>query len=90
MWNTDDIWLRREFTMPAGDFHDLEFNVFHDEDVEIYVNGIPAAAANGFITSYEPMEIRRPALAELKPGAKITLAVHCHQTKGGQGIDVGI
>jgi hypothetical protein len=90
IWNTDDIWLRREFTMPEGPFHDLHFSVFHDEDVEIYVNGILASAEGGFITSYEPLEIRRTALAELKPGAKITLAVHCHQTTGGQGVDVGL
>ena len=36
------------------------------------------------------MEIRKTARALLKPGAKITLAVHCHQTIGGQGVDVGI
>jgi hypothetical protein len=89
-WRTDDIWLRRKCTLPEGTFANLQFLVFHDEDVEIYVNGVLAAKASGFITSYEPMEIRRAAKALLKPGAEITLAVRCHQTTGGQGVDVGL
>ncbi len=89
-WDTDDIWLRRQLTLPAGEFHDLKFNVFHDDDVEIYVNGILASRESGFISFYQPKPIRREAQAELKPGAKVTLAVHCHQVTGGQGIDVGI
>ncbi|MGA2033566.1 MAG: DUF5127 domain-containing protein [Thermoguttaceae bacterium] len=90
VWNTDDIWLRREITMPEGSFADLQFLVYHDEDVEIYVNGVLAATENGFRTEYVLMDIRRAAKALLKPGAKITLAVHCHQTEGGQGVDVGL
>lgn len=89
-WNTDDIWLRRTFTMPAGDHANLQFYVYHDEDVEIYVNGVLAATESGFFNGYEPMEIKSMALALLKPGALITLAVHCHQTAGGQDIDVGL
>jgi hypothetical protein len=36
------------------------------------------------------MELSGAARALLKPGAKIVLAVHCHQTTGGQGVDVGL
>jgi hypothetical protein len=90
IWKTADIWLRREFIMPAGSYPNLQCHVYHDEDVEIYVNGVLAATEAGFINAYEPLEIRSAAKTLLIPGAKITLAVHCHQTKGGQGVDVGL
>ncbi|HET6386385.1 MAG TPA: DUF5127 domain-containing protein [Armatimonadota bacterium] len=89
-WNTDDIWLRRTLTMPAGNHPNLVFLVYHDEDVQIFVNGVPAAGEAGFATSYVPLDITAPARAMLKPGAHVTLAVHCHQTTGGQDIDVGL
>jgi hypothetical protein len=89
-WRSADIWLRREVTVPAGKYRNLQFYAYHDEDVEIYVDGVIAAAEKGFATSYVPLEIRPPARALLKPGAKVTLAVHCHQTEGGQNIDVGL
>jgi hypothetical protein len=76
--------------MPEGAYHNLQFSVYHDEDVEIYLNGIRAAAEAGFGTSYGLLEIAPEALAQLKAGARITLAAHCHQTAGGQGVDVGL
>jgi hypothetical protein len=89
-WDTGDIWLRREITLPAKPYSGLQFYVDHDEDVEIYVNGILAATESGFTTSYVPMGIRPFARALMKPNATVTLAVHCHQTEGGQNIDVGL
>jgi hypothetical protein len=88
-WKTDDIWLRREFTLPDKVPSDLQFLVHHDEDVEVYLNGAPAFKAAGYITDYEEGAIAKDALAALKPGKNI-LAVHCKQTTGGQYIDVGI
>ena len=89
-WNTSDIWIRRTFVMPAGNFPNLQFYVYHDEDVEIYVNGVLGATAPGYVTSYQLLDISPAARALLTPGATITLAVHCHQTVGGQGVDVGL
>ena len=89
-WTSDDIWLRREIAVPAGEHPHLQFIAYHDEDVEIYVNGILAAAEGGFTTSYVTLEISREARAAMKPSAKVMVAVHCHQTTGGQGIDVGL
>lgn len=90
-WNTGDIWLRRTVTIPAGtSTGDLQFMVYHDEDVQIYVNGVLAAGEEGYNGSYVPLPISAQGRAQLKPGTTVTLAVHCHQTGGGQGVDVGL
>jgi len=64
--------------------------VYHDEDVEIYVNGIAASQESGYNSTYDPLDIAPAALALLKPGATVTLALHIHQTTGGQGVDLGL
>lgn len=88
-WNSGDIWLRREFTISAEDIPRIKLHLFHDEDVEIYFNGALAARLPGFITDYDEFEISQVALTALHPGNN-TIAVHCRQTTGGQGVDVGI
>ena len=87
-WNTDDIWLRREFELPQGKFSDLQMNIHHDEDAEVYINGVLAASLAGYISDYETNPLSAAAKAALKPGKNV-IAVHCHQTSGGQYIDVG-
>ena len=67
----------------------LSLNVHHDEDAEIYINGVLGARVGGFTSDYEPIAISAEARAAIRPG-KDVLAVHCHQTGGGQYIDVGV
>ncbi len=88
-WKSPEIWLRREFTLPEGKYSTLYLLVHHDEDVEIYLNGVLAARAGGFLSEYDEMPIAAEALATLKPGKNV-FAVHCKQTRGGQYIDVGL
>jgi hypothetical protein len=88
-WKTDDIWLRREFELPAGDTADLKFLCYHDDDVEIFINGVLATKAVGYTTNYEPLGMSEQGRAALKPGKNL-LAVHCRQFQGGQYIDVGL
>ena len=89
VWDSRDIWLRREFTLPEGKWDNIGLNVHHDEDVEVYINGVQAATANGYTTGYEPLTVNSAAKAAFKTGKNV-LAVHCRQTGGGQYIDVGI
>jgi hypothetical protein len=89
-WKTPEIWLRRRFDLPPqAKIDDLVLLVHHDEDVEIYLNGVLAAKAPGITTDYEELSLTPAGRAALKPGKNL-MAVHCKQTKGGQYIDVGI
>jgi len=87
-WRTLDIWVRREFTLPAGPLKGLMLNLYHDEDAEVYLNGVLAVKVARFNTDWEPTEIAPEALAALRPGRNI-MAIHCHQTTGAQYIDAG-
>ena len=89
-WTDSDIWMRRTVTLPAGTYKNLAFMVYHDEDVQIYVNGVLAAEDGGYNSAYGTLEVTPAAAALLKPGATVTLAAHVHQTTGGQGIDIGL
>jgi hypothetical protein len=89
VWNTSDIWLRRNFAVGQEDLTGLKLEVHHDEDAEIYLNGTLAARLPGYVSYYDLFDITTDAKATLKPGTN-TLAVHCHQTTGGQYIDVGL
>ena len=88
-WTTPSIWIRREVTLPAGKWNDLQLFVHHDEDVQIFLNGMLASALSGYTTDYELTPVKRQASDQLKPG-KVVIAAHCIQTKGGQYLDIGL
>ncbi|MEN6306534.1 MAG: LamG-like jellyroll fold domain-containing protein [Anaerohalosphaeraceae bacterium] len=93
VWNTTDIWLRQTFTGPAltaEDMERLQLRIHHDEDVEVYLNGVLAFTGGGYTTSYGEVNMSDEARAAFLPGQTNVLAVHCHQTAGGQYIDAGL
>jgi hypothetical protein len=89
VWNTDDIWLRREIDLPSANFQDLQGWLHHDEDAEVYINGILALKTAGFISNYDLFPLTGAAKAALRPGKNL-IAIHCHQTTGGQYVDFGL
>jgi Glycosyl hydrolases family 2/Glycosyl hydrolases family 2, sugar binding domain/Glycosyl hydrolases family 2, TIM barrel domain len=88
-WKTADIWLRRTVDVPAGDLAAPHLQVFHDDDAQVYLNGILVAELPGANGGFAYLPLTGAARAALRPG-KNSIAVHAHQTRGGQFIDVGL
>lgn len=88
-WDSPDIWLRRKVTLPAGSPGEWNLLIHHDEDTEVYVDGQLIASLKGYTTGYTTHRISAEAAKALTAGEH-TLALHTHQTGGGQYIDLGL
>jgi len=92
-WTTGDIWIRQQFVpgpVTPAELNELAFNVYHDEGCEIYLNGVLAGSATGYTTSYVLLPMNQAGRAALIQNGTNLIAIHCHQTVGGQEIDAGI
>ena len=88
-WLSENIWLRQECVLKSIPEKGLYLFVHHDEDAEVYLNGVLALRVEGWTSDYEQYEIFPEAKKALKPGKNV-IAIHCKQTDGGQYIDAGI
>ena len=82
-WETTAAELK---AAPAGE---VMLRMHHDEDAEVYVNGVLAARVTGFTTAYVEVPLTPAGRAALRPGRNV-IAIHCRQTGGGQYIDAGL
>jgi Glutaminase A six helical-hairpin domain/Domain of unknown function (DUF5127)/Domain of unknown function (DUF4964) len=88
-WNTDDIWLRREVELTGNRWDDLLGWLHHDDDAEVYINGVLALRTDGATPSYEEISFNRRGQRALHPGKNV-IAIHCRNTGGEQYIDFGL
>ncbi len=92
-WNTADIWMRRTFnpgSLTAAQIANLVLRLHHDENAEVYINGVQATTQSGYTSTYLYTPINTAALSAIVVNGNNVLAIHCHQTTGGQYIDAGI
>ncbi|MDB5157600.1 MAG: glycoside hydrolase family 2 [Mucilaginibacter sp.] len=92
-WKTDNIWMRQEFSLgnlSAEQKDKLVLYIHHDEDCEVYINGVKAAAISGYSSAYTVVPMNAEGKAVIKANGKNIIAIHCKQTVGGQYIDAGL
>lgn len=92
-WNTSQIYMRRWFylgNISQEHINKLQFKLFHDDDIDIYINGVWAGAHAGCVFNYWNMPINKEALATLKPNSWNLIAIAGQQGGGQQIMDLGI
>ncbi len=90
LWNTKEIWLRRDFDLKEVDYENLQLFIQYDDDVDVYLNGILAYSCSPcYVGEYIARDISAQAKKALKKGKNV-MAVHCKNPLGGGFIDAGI
>ena len=88
-WRTDDLWLRRQISLPKGKLNHPALKVCNGQDAEVFINGTLALKLSGRSLGYEEFDLQPGAAETLKPGIN-EIAVHCHKNDPGGYIDVGL
>jgi hypothetical protein len=89
-WKTADIWLRKSVEIPKREWKKPMLRAHWDEDTEVYFDGVLAARMSGYSVDYGRVGLTKAARDLLAKNRPITIAIHTHQTGGGQYIDVGV
>jgi len=92
-WNTADLWMRRTFnpgSLTATQRSNLVFRLHHDEDAELYINGTLAASVTSYTSNYVYIALNTAGQNAVVANGNNVLAVHVHQTTGGQYMDAGL
>ncbi|MBS1725338.1 MAG: glycoside hydrolase family 2 [Armatimonadetes bacterium] len=84
---TPDIWIRREVNLDSTS--DLKLLLLHDDDVEVYINGVLALSRKGAINNFVLADLSPEAKKALKKGKNL-IAVHCNSPQGRQHVDIGL
>ena len=90
IWDGSDIWLRRtvDVSLPP-EYAAILLEIRHDDAAQVYLNGKLVKELKGAVGSYSPVLLDATAQGALVAGRNV-IAVHCHQDRGGQYIDVGL
>lgn len=89
-WKSKDIWVRRSIQLSDISIQTLILELRHDEDVEVYINGVLAYdCANCYNTDLKNFELSDAVKKVLRKGQN-TMAIHCKNTVGWSWLDAGL
>jgi hypothetical protein len=91
LWETKDIWVRREFTIePTLSDAPVYLIYSHDDNFELYLNGQKLVDTGYSWKNNVVLPLVGDLRALIVKGGKNVIAAHCHNKTGGGLVDFGI
>jgi len=89
-WTEGDIWVRRTVRVANPKTSgELRLLMQHDDDVEVYLNGVLLTRQAGFNSKYDFFAVPAAARQALRAGDNV-LALHATSPQGGEYLDAGL
>ncbi|HEY4153828.1 MAG TPA: DUF4965 domain-containing protein [Puia sp.] len=88
-WTSPDLWTRRSFPTREGGRGELFLKIRHDDNVEVYLNGVNVYSVRGWTGKYIYVPVPDSLLKKTGEGNNV-LAIHVANTAGGQWLDAGL
>lgn len=89
-WNSKSIWVRRSFELNDTEIERLVLQLRHDDDVEVFINGVPAySCENCYVGAIKEYKLNDAARKAIRKG-KNMLAMHCINPRGNAWLDAGL
>lgn len=89
-WGTQDIWVRRTVQLDEEvNEKSLYLDYTHDDDVEIYINGMKIVDTGNACKKHARIELNEEVKATLKKGENV-IAAHCRNRQGNALLDFGL
>lgn len=88
-WTKGDLWVRRNFDIAALPKGPLLMNLYHDDNIEIYLNGSLIKSIKGWNGGFNTIKLTEEAQSKLKTGENV-IAIHIKNTAGGSWLDFGL
>ncbi len=89
VWESKNLWVRREFSVSNMDLNNLLLKLRHDDDVEVFLNGKNIYSKEGATSKFLLIDLNEAIKNNLKEGKNV-LAMHCINTGGYAYLDAGI
>jgi len=86
-WNSEDIWVRKKFTLTPDHTENLQLLVFHSGPTEVYIDGELVYSQSG--ANYSTISLNKGIIQKLRAGNNL-ISFHSKRSRMSAHVDVDL